>query len=151
MFLQQENKIYIVDVVDASGNVELYEYIYHSGTKTWQGIGKNHSQVDLSDYYTQKECNDRFMPKNGRIALQPSGGTNPTIDLLTTGSDGFQALRNVGSSSITGKKLNGAAFGVKLDGTAAFLQKTYFIRQKSNCVITAFHYILFITKIQYRN
>lgn len=37
----------------------------------------------------------------------------------------FNAVRDVGSSSITGKPINAASFGVKLDGTTAFTHKTY--------------------------
>ena len=37
----------------------------------------------------------------------------------------YNAIRDCGSTSITGKPLNAGAFGVKLDGTTAFTHKTY--------------------------
>lgn len=117
-----DNKIYIVPSVVDGKNV-LTEYVYANGE--WDVFGIYKDEIDLSGYLKTADAEKKYM--------KLSNGGGATISVNNTGSmsnfgpnaQAFNAVRDCGSNSITGKSINAGAFGVKLDGTTAFSHKTY--------------------------
>lgn len=116
-----EEKIYLVRQEEGEGNV-FNEYIYNDG---WELIGECKAEIDLSGYLKKEDAEKIYMK------LSSGGGNSISVNessgSMTNASNSGQAFNAVRTcqSSITGKTINAASFGVKLDGTTAFSHKTY--------------------------
>lgn len=115
------NKIYLIKHV--SGNSEHYdEYVYNGSG--WHMLGSINEEIHLTEYLTKNEAESMYLKKNNGtsvITIAQNGS------LANYGDNGqaFNAIRDCGSNSITGSKINGGSFGVKLDGNTSFSHKTY--------------------------
>lgn len=126
----KDNKIYLVPNSSSTDTQNVFdEFIYDSSQTpgTWELIGQLKSDIDLSEYLKKSEADKKYVP------IGSSSGSGASISISQTGAfnnygnngQAFNAVRDVGASSITGKPINAASFGVKLDGTTAFSHKTY--------------------------
>lgn len=125
-----DNKIYLVPNKLESGDNVFDEFIHITpaeGDPFWELIDQFKEEIDLSEYLKKADADKRYVQigsgssSGGSISISQTGAFN------NYGNNGqaFNAVRDVGTSSITGKKINAASFGVKLDGTTAFSHKTY--------------------------
>lgn len=125
-----DNKIYLVPNKNVSGGNSFDEYLHHTpetGDPFWELIDQFKEEIDLSEYLKKTDADKRYVQigsgssSGGSISISQTGAFN------NYGNNGqaFNAVRDVGTTSITGKKINAASFGVKLDGTTAFSHKTY--------------------------
>ena len=89
-------------------------------------MGSHKTTIDLSGYIKTEDADNKYITKT-------SSSNGAAISISSTGSfnnygpngQAFNAVRDVGTTSITGKPINAASFGVKMDGTCAFSHKTY--------------------------
>lgn len=123
----KNNKIYLVPNANSTAEKNVFdEYIYNDSNETpsWEMLGQFKAEMDLSGYLTKESAEKTYMKlSNGNSTI----ATNNNGSMSNFGNNGqaFNAVRDVSTSSITGKALNAASFGVKLDGTTAFTHKTY--------------------------
>lgn len=125
-----DNKIYLVPNKNTDGKNEFDEYIHvtpEEGDPFWELIDKFTEEIDLSEYIKKSEADNLYMPKGSSSSSGSSLSISQTGSFNNYGNNGqaFNAVRDVGTTSITGKPINAASFGVKLDGTTSFTHKTY--------------------------
>lgn len=119
------NKIYVViDQSNARANT-YNEYIFISETQQWVKIGEVTTEVDLSEYIKTVDADKRYLTLKNGTGTITINGNNGQMSNYGPNGQAFSAVRNVSGTSLTGKYINAASFGVKLDGTAAFSHKTY--------------------------
>lgn len=121
----QDNKIYLVPNPDSTAQKNVFdEYIYNSTDNTWELLGQYTAEIDLSAYLKTEDADKKYMKlSNGGSTVSTS--SQGSLNNYGNNGQAFNAVRDVGTSSATGKPINAASFGVKLDGTTAFTHKTY--------------------------
>lgn len=117
-----DNKIYIIATPKENNETEFAEYVW-TDTK-WDQLGVYSQKVDLSSYLKTEDADKKYMKlSNGAVSLAISDKNG--LANYSNNGQAFNAIRDCGTNSLTGKALNAGAFGVKLDGTTAFTHKTY--------------------------
>lgn len=64
-----KNCIYLVPNKDGEGNNVFVEYIYVESKNTFEEVGRIHTKVDLSDYYTKEEVDDQMTTVKNKFPL----------------------------------------------------------------------------------
>lgn len=122
-----DNKIYLVPNKSGQGSNSFDEYLHHTpetGDPFWELIDKFTDPVDLTGYLKTEDADKKYMKlSNGGSTISTS--SQGSLNNYGNNGQAFNAVRDVSTSSITGKPINAASFGVKLDGTTAFTHKTY--------------------------
>lgn len=116
-----ENKIYLV--LDTTGQAEntFKEYVHHPDG--WELLGEYKASIDLTPYLKKADADKSYIPKPTTVDI--SFSSNGSMNNYGDNGQAFNGVRDVGDKSLTGKPINAAAFGVKLDGTTGFSHKTY--------------------------
>lgn len=118
------DKIYIKPTPDTEDSTKtlFIQYIYKDNK--WEYLGPYEAKITLTDYLKTVDADKRYMKlSNGAVNISVSDKNG--LANYSNNGQAFNAIRDCGTGSLTGKALNAGAFGVKLDGTTAFTHKTY--------------------------
>lgn len=128
-----EDKIYLLKAATSTSSQTDFECWKWNGTN-WVDLGPFGSvKIDLSQYLSKKEADQRYMVKSSNANSSLIVLDNGQVNNLGNNGQAYNAIRNVqGQDSDkwrlpTGSSfpLNCASFGVKSNGTTAFSHKKY--------------------------
>lgn len=117
----QDNKIYLLANNSSVLFNEYDEYSHKTGS--WELLGQYKADIDLSGYLKTEEADKRYLSIES--AGQLNVNNNGSLQNFSSNGQAYNAIRDCSLNTITGKRYNAAAFGVKMDGTTAFSHKTY--------------------------